>query len=105
MSMRTILLVLVTSLSLVTGCRRSAGGGASGVKGTVDGVSCEVRGRGGESSDRIVEGVHEFTAGDNKLRLQDGHVIANGKDYGAVKSGDSVLLDADGNVTVNSQKR
>jgi hypothetical protein len=51
------------------------------------------------------EGYHEFTAGKNKLRIQGGKVIANGKEYGPVKSGDSVLLDADGIVSINDQKR
>jgi hypothetical protein len=47
----------------------------------------------------------EFTAGKNKLRVQGGRVTANGKEYGPVKSGDSVLLDTDGTVSINGEKR
>jgi hypothetical protein len=43
--------------------------------------------------------------GKNTLRVQGGHVTANGKDYGPVKAGDSALLDADGTLTVNGEKR
>src|SRR5438045_5728178 len=67
----------------------------SWAKGTIDGVSCEVRGK-RNSSSLVGNGYHEFTAGDNTLRLQGGHITANGKDYGDVNSGDSVLLDGDG---------
>jgi hypothetical protein len=70
-----------------------------------DGVSCEVRGHGGSSSSVLGEGYREFTAGKNKLRIEGGKVIANGKEFGSVKSGDSILLDDDGTVSINGQKR
>jgi hypothetical protein len=117
MSTRSVRVVLATtllaaSLFIVAGCKPSAGPAAPAtaattapgwVKGTADGVSLEVRGE-GASSDVVVDGVHEFTAGKNKLRIQGRHVIANGKDYGPVNAGDSVLLDADGAVSINGQK-
>jgi hypothetical protein len=70
----------------------------------VDGVSYEVRGQ-GDSKSLVAEGAREFTAGKNRLRVEGGRVIVNGKDYGPVKAGDSVLLDADGTLTVNGEKR
>jgi hypothetical protein len=67
-------------------------------------VSYEVRGQ-GDSKSFVAEGAREFTAGKNKLRVESGRVIANGKDYGSVKPGDSVLLDEGGTLTVNGEKR
>src|SRR5262245_33475494 len=72
----------------------------SWAKGTFDGVSCEVRGY-GNSSSFVDKDYHELTAGENTVRVQAGHLTANGKDYGEVKSGDSVLLDSDGTVSIN----
>jgi hypothetical protein len=62
-------------------------------------------GRGGNSSSFVGQDYREFTAGKNKLRVQGGRVTANGKEYGPVKSGDSVLLDTDGTVSINGEKR
>jgi hypothetical protein len=47
----------------------------------------------------------EFTAGTNKLLLEDGHIIANGKGYGTAVLGDTVLLDGEGRLFVNGQWR
>jgi hypothetical protein len=111
MGNRIIVVAVAVLLSVLAGCNRPSSGptptgaGPSWAKGTVDGVSCEVRGQGGESSSFVGEGYQEFTAGKNKLRVQGGRVTANGKEYGPVKSGDSVLLDADGTVTINGEKR
>jgi hypothetical protein len=67
-------------------------------------VSYEARGEGGA----VTRGVTErgsFTVGKNTLELKGGRVFANGKDHGPVKEGDSVLLDADGQLSVNGEKR
>ena len=37
--------------------------------------------------------------------IKDGRLTVNGKDHGAVKSGDKVRVDEDGNVTVNGEAR
>jgi hypothetical protein len=106
MKIRISLLVGAAILSVTPACSRQAGpSDASGVKDTVNGVSYEVRGRGGNSLAQNVEGYRELIAGSNTLRVKDGHITANGKDAGEVKQGDSVLLDVDGAVTVNGQKR
>jgi hypothetical protein len=71
----------------------------------VGGVSYEVRGRGDSTSSASPSGPGQLTAGKNTLRVEGDRVIANGKDYGPVKAGDSVLLDEDGTLTVNGEKR
>jgi hypothetical protein len=45
------------------------------------------------------------SAGKNKLEIRGGRLIANGKDRGPLKSGDSVLLDNDGRLFVNGPER
>jgi hypothetical protein len=111
MGKRCLLATVSVFLSLPPGCSGPSGptpaaAAPSWAKGTVDGVSCEVRGDAdGGSSSFVSEGYREFTAGRNKLRVQDGRITANGKEYGSVKSGDTVLLDVDGTVTVNGAKR
>jgi hypothetical protein len=94
-------------ISALGGCGRSTPTTdtfPSWAKGTVDGVSCEVRGE-RNSSSLMGEGFHEFTAGKNKLRLQGGRITSDGKDYGEVKAGDSVIVEPDGTVFVNGTKR
>jgi hypothetical protein len=78
--------------------------GRSWVRGTAQGVYCEVRGD-GSSSNSVGEGYYEFIAGRNKLRMHGGHITANGREYGLAKAGDRVLVDADGTVRVNGKLR
>jgi hypothetical protein len=68
-------------------------------------VNYEVRGEdgGGTITGRSDEGVH--TAGKNRLQIKDGRILANEKDFGAVKEGDKVVLDKDGRVFVNGEER
>src|SRR5947209_7615045 len=107
MSIRVVVVAVAVFLSVLPGCNVSSGPapgatGPSWAKGTAEGVSCEVRGQ-GDSSSFAGQDYHEFTAGKNKLRVQGGRVTANGKEYGSVKSGDSVLLDTDGTVSINGE--
>ncbi|TMQ32753.1 MAG: hypothetical protein E6K70_16855 [Planctomycetota bacterium] len=67
-------------------------------------VSYEVRGGGGGFTKGITQD-GSFIVGDNKLELKDGHIFANGKYYGQVKNGDSILLDTDRQLYVNGEKR
>jgi hypothetical protein len=46
-----------------------------------------------------------ITVGKNALEIKDGQVFANGKDCGALASGDAVLLDKDGRLFVNGKER
>jgi hypothetical protein len=59
--------------------------------------------RGGGSQGVVQSG--SFTAGKNKLELREGSVFANGKDYGTVQEGDSVLLAKKGKLSVNGKER
>ena len=45
------------------------------------------------------------SAGDNTFEIRNGRAIANGKDGGPLKAGDSVLLDKEGRLLVNGQER
>lgn len=92
-------------LSALPACGPGVGIGTARTTGSVDGVSYEVRGRSGEARSQDGPGYREFIAGPNTLRVTGAHITANGKDAGEVKKGDSVLLDADGLLTVNGQKR
>jgi hypothetical protein len=64
----------------------------------------EVRGEDGSSNKGMAEQL-DVTAGKNRLQIKDGKVTANGKAYGAIKRGDSVLLDRDGKLSVNGEQR
>jgi hypothetical protein len=102
--------VFVAALLLgLSGCGRPAAprpdAGPSRATATVGGVSYEVRGRGDSSASALANGPGRLTAGQNTLRVEGGRVLANGKDYGPVKAGDSVLLDEDGTLTVNGERR
>ena len=64
----------------------------------------EVRGDDGSSNTGMAEEL-DVTAGKNRLVIRGSLVTANGKSYGSVKNGDSVLLDKDGKLTVNGELR
>jgi hypothetical protein len=74
-------------------------------EGKTGGVAYEVRGAGNAKETRSANGDVEVTMGSNRLQIKGGRVMANGKDYGPVKDGDAVVLDDDGQVSVNQQKR
>jgi hypothetical protein len=66
--------------------------------------SYEVRGEEGNVALGTGE-VINANAGKNRLGINGGRVTANGKSYGSLKNGDSVLLDRDGQLSVNGQNR
>jgi hypothetical protein len=47
----------------------------------------------------------KVTCGSNWFAIQDGKLIVNGKESGAVKRGDTIKLDAQGQAFVNGEKR
>ncbi len=71
--------------------------------GHTEGVSYEIRGSGHVSESRSANGDIEATLGSNRLAIKGGHVLANGKNYGPVKKGDEVVLDATGQVSLNGK--
>jgi hypothetical protein len=68
------------------------------------GYQYEVKGEDGSSNKGMAEEL-DVTAGKNRLQIKDGKVTANGKAFGSVKRGDSVLLDRDGKLSVNGEQR
>jgi hypothetical protein len=108
--MRSPFLLLAVAAGLA-GCGRGPSAGKA--VGNVGGIACEVRGHGGGVTSDVrsetrgtahtARGV--FAAGGNKLVVEDGRIVANGRPYGTAKSGDSVLLDEQGRLSVNGQER
>jgi hypothetical protein len=70
-----------------------------------DGVTWTVHGKGGLRVRSSPSGSDIITVSPNTLEIRDGHVWANGTDRGEVKSGDSVVLDGNGQLSVNDEKR
>jgi len=71
-------------------------------EGSVNGISYEVHGgRGLEINDNAIK----ISSGKNVLEIKDGRVSLNGKDRGPIKSGDSLVLNAESQLSVNGEKR
>ena len=73
--------------------------------GNFNGVSFEVYGFGEQNTHVVAEDDVVVTNGSSLLNFKNGRVVANGKDYGPVKKGDTVVLNADGQVSVNNSPR
>lgn len=67
------------------------------------GVIYEMHGDGKVMSGRAETG--SFTWGGQSLEIKDQRVLANGKDYGPVKTGDVIVLGTDGKLSVNGEPR
>ena len=90
---------LAVALAGLAGCRGSSAPQAAPVA-----VTWEVRGPDGG----LVVGAGEdgtATVGTHTLVVRNGRLTANGKDGGAVKAGDKILLDKDGQLYVNGVRR
>jgi hypothetical protein len=57
-----------------------------------------------EGADSVKE-VAEYEWGPNKLRIEHGVLIFNGKSHGPLEKGDRVHVDKDGHLTVNGKPR
>ena len=79
------------------------GCGSGGVtKGSVNGISYEVHGGHGlEISNNDIK----IASGKNVIEIKDGRIFLNGKDRGPIKSGDSLVFDAESQLSVNGEKR
>ncbi len=73
--------------------------------GTTHGVSYMVCGKGQASEKLLANGDVDVTLVANHLEIKGNRVLANGKDKGTVKNGDSIVLDNQGLLFVNQQKR
>jgi hypothetical protein len=92
------------SLALILGCGGSTTQ-PSKYAGNFKGVSFEVHGFGEHKTHVVAENDVVVTNGSSRLNLKNGRILANGKDYGPVKNGDTVVLDADGQISVNNSAR
>jgi hypothetical protein len=99
--MNRLILRLISAgmVALALGCNRSTPTAAAPTS-----YSYEVRGEEGSVTLGTGE-VINANAGKNRLGINGGRVTANGKSYGSLKNGDGVLLDRDGQLSVNGQKR
>jgi hypothetical protein len=99
---------LLLAAALAAGCSRSNPTPTAAAPGPESAVgpsySYEVRGEGAVSHGTASEPL-SVSAGKNALTIKDGRLTVNGKDYGTVKSGDSIVVDRDGQVSINGAKR
>lgn len=73
-------------------------------RGNAGGIKYEVRGS-GNTNISSVNNSTRIVSGRNTVTINKGRIVLNGKDRGAVKTGDSVLLDASGRLYVNGKRR
>ncbi|MGL5874699.1 MAG: hypothetical protein ACRC2R_20420 [Xenococcaceae cyanobacterium] len=73
-------------------------------RGNAGGIKYEVRGS-GNTNVSSVNNSTRIVSGRNTVTINKGRIALNGKDRGAVKTGDSVLLDSSGRLYVNGKRR
>jgi hypothetical protein len=97
-------LALLFAFLVLSGC----GGGSTESVHEVNGVTIHVRHAGDHVKDtattKSAEGAVIWATEEMTYGLDDGHVMLNNKDYGEVKSGDKVEIQA-GKVSVNGEAR
>jgi hypothetical protein len=95
---------LLFILLVFAGC----GGGSTQSVHQVNGVTINVRHAGDHVKDtattKSADGIVTWVTEEMTYGLDHGHVMLNGKDYGEVKSGDTVVIQA-GKVSVNGEER
>ena len=80
-------------------------GGPGGVtKGSVNGITYEIHGGHGQSTDTSNDAI-KIASGKNVIEIKDGRISLNGKDRGPIKSGDVLVFDAESQLSVNGEKR
>src|SRR5262245_47098537 len=102
-----MLLVLLVAVWPLLGCgRRSLPSAAPNTSSPAAAAnySLEVRSDSG-TIQKSVSGNVDVTMGDVRLLIHDGALTVNGKKHGTIRSGDAVLVQADGQVIVNLQVR
>jgi hypothetical protein len=75
-------------------------GGAPGSvnKGSINGIGYEIHGGSGQNIE-ITNGSIKIKSGANVIEIKEGRISLNGKDRGPIKSGDSFVLDAEGQLS------
>ena len=99
------LLCLLFCFLVLSGCGLKRAPSPNMYGGNFNGISFEVWGFGEQSTHVVAEDEAVVTNGSNRLNIKSGRIVANGRDYGPVKKGETVVLDADGRVTVNGVQR
>src|SRR5690242_5578764 len=97
MQRATVLILLMGIAGALSGCRTTSPASSPS-------VSYEIHGKDGSVSHGVAES-GTFKAGENRLELKEGHVLANGKDYGPLKKEDTILLDKEGQLFINGETR
>jgi hypothetical protein len=72
-------------------------------KGSVNGISYEVHGP--VQSVQVINDGIKIASGKNVIEIKDGRISLNGKNRGPIKSGNSLVLDAQSQLSVNGEKR
>jgi hypothetical protein len=73
-------------------------------KGSINGISYEVHGGSGVSVE-VTNNAIKITSGKKVIEIKDGRIFLNGKDRGPIQSGDSLVVAADSQLSVNGEKR
>jgi hypothetical protein len=72
--------------------------------GNINGISYEIHGGPGQRLE-VINNNFKITRGANVIEIKDGRVLLNGIDRGPIKSGDSLVLDSQSRLSVNSESR
>jgi len=99
--MRALYLLIAVLMAVTCGCDRSPPTVAAKQAAS---YKFEVRGPGGVYN-RGDAGSFSVTSGQTTASLQDGRLTVNGKSYGQMKDGDSILVEESGKVSVNGTAR
>jgi len=94
-------LCLLLWVGVLAGCNNAAP--VQVHSGKIGGVTYEVRGTGLTKENRS-NGDLDVSVGSNHLQIKGGQVVANGKSWGVVKDGDTVILDDKGQVSVRPSR-
>ena len=98
-----VFLSLAVAAVVSGGCNPSPGPGGGPVKPQA-GYTFEVRGKGGAFT-KGQAATFSVQAGANAGAIKDGKLTVNGKSYGAVPDGATILVEEDGKVLVNGRER
>jgi hypothetical protein len=97
-------MIAVPIALVLGGCSQTSRPGPGGTTTPVAGYNFEVRGAGGAHT-RGQAATFSIQAGANSAEVKDGKLTVNGKSYGVVADGATILAEETGKVTLNGQER